>query len=424
MKWIVRPSKLSGSITVPPSKSHTIRAILISALAEGRSVIRNPLIKGDGNSAICGARSLGARVELQGDTLYVEGIGGDYSGGSQHFDMGNSGTGTTLFASVAALGSKMRRFDGDESLRSRPVKPLLEALCALGATCDCEGSNSDLPFTVRGPIRGGKVSVDGISSQFVSSLLLACPLVSEDTHITVNNLHEHPYVEMTLWWLEKQNIEIEYSQNLTSYNIAGGQAYKPFDIKIPCDFSSATFSAVAAAVTKGSVVLNGTDFTDPQGDKIVFDILSEMGASINKGESSVKVGCGSLKGAHIDLNTIPDSLPALSIAACLSEGETYLSNVAQARIKETDRIAVMNSELSKMGATVRELPDGLVIRKSDLRGTHVSGHHDHRVVMALALAGMVAQGETVIDNAEAAAVTYPTFVEDFKAIGADISVVE
>ncbi len=422
MKWIVRPSKLAGTVAVPPSKSHTIRAVLIAALANGKSVIKNPLIKGDGSSAIGAARALGAQVDLQGDTLYIDGIGGDYSKGQEFFDMGNSGTGTTLFASVAALGSKLRRFDGDQSLRSRPVKPLLEALEKLGAMCTIESKDSDLPFTVEGPIKGGKVSVDGISSQFVSSLLIACPMATADTHITVYNLHEQPYIEMTLWWLEKQNIEIEYSENFTSYNIAGRQSYKPIDMRVPGDFSTATFAAVAAAVTDGTIKLNGLDFSDPQGDKSVMKVLSDIGAKVDIQESSVTIQNGDLKGMNVDLNKMPDALPALCIAACVSRGETYLSNVEQARIKETDRIAVMHSELRKMGAAVRELPDGLVIEQSRLRGAEVCGHHDHRVVMALALAGMIAEGETVIDNAEAAAVTYPDFVKDFRSLGADITV--
>ncbi len=423
MKWIVRPSKLSGSIAIPPSKSHTIRALLVSTLAQGVSVIKRPLLKGDGASALGAAKSLGAQIDVRDDELIVKGVGGSFIEGADSIDMGNSGTGLNLFSSAAALGNRKRRFDGDKSLRTRPVKPLLSALSVLGATVSYESTSQDLPFTIQGPIRGGKVSVDGISSQFVSSLLFACPLAQGDTHINVFNIHEQPYIEITLWWLAKQGIEIEYSRELTSYQITGGQSYSSFDMIVPADFSSATFSAVAASMADTQIELVGLDFSDPQGDKGIFPVLQSMGAQICHEEASVRVSGGELSGQIIDLNSMPDALPALSIAAAVASGETVFTNVAQARIKETDRIKVMAQELGKMGIEVEELPDGMVVKGGKLKGAHVDGHDDHRVVMALALAGMNAQGETVIDTAEAAEVTYPTFVEDFRRLGADIEVI-
>jgi len=423
MKWIVHPSVLSGAITIPPSKSHTIRALLVAALAAGDSVIRCPLLKGDGASAMRAAASLGATVEADGEDVYVTGIGGDMSLGADMIDMGNSGTGLNLFASAAALGGRARRFDGDASLRGRPVKPLMEALEQLGVKVTMEGSGQDLPFSVQGPLKGGRAVVNGISSQFVSSLLFACPLAPEDSHITVQDLHEQPYVEITLWWLAKQGIEIEYSKELTTYVIRGAQSYKPFDMAIPADFSSAAFPAVAAAINGSAIELCGLDFSDPQGDKEVFRHLETMGAKVKRGDSSVTVYGGSLKGAILDLNAMPDALPALAVAAAAAHGETVFSNVEQARIKETDRISVMASELGKMGIDVKELPDGMVVRGGSLKGANVNSHYDHRVAMALALAGMNANGETVIEGAEAAEITYPSFVEDFLNLGADIVVV-
>ncbi|MDR2577598.1 MAG: 3-phosphoshikimate 1-carboxyvinyltransferase [Chitinispirillales bacterium] len=422
MKWIIRPSALAGSIAIPPSKSHTIRALLVGTLASGESVARRALLEGDGASALRVAASLGACVEVRNGDVYINGIGGDFSLGTDHIDMGNSGTGLNLFCSAAALGVRSRRFDGDASLRARPVKPLLNALEQLGASVTFENANQDVPFTIRGPLRGGRVSVDGISSQFVSSLLFACPLIPEDTHITVHDLHEQPYVEITLWWLMNQGIDVEYSKELTIYKIRGSQSYKPFDMTIPADFSSAAFPAVAAAIGGVDIELRGLDFSDPQGDKAIFGHLETMGAKVVRSGASVTVSGGNLKGAIIDLNATPDALPALSIAAAAAEGETVFTNVEQARIKETDRIAVMAAELGKMGIEVREFPDGMVVRGGKLRGARVNGHHDHRVVMALAVAGMNAEGETEIETAESAAITYPTFVEDFLRIGADISI--
>jgi 3-phosphoshikimate 1-carboxyvinyltransferase len=425
MKWIVKPSKLSGTIAIPPSKSHTIRALLIATLADGVSIIRKPLLRGDGASAVGAAKSLGAEIDYNGDILKVKGIGSDFNKGEEFFDMGNSGTGTNLFASAAALGSKKRIFDGDSSLRTRPFRPVLEALKGLGVSFSMGHESRDLPFTIQGPIIGGKTRVDGISSQFVSSLLLTCPLVKgADSEIEVYNLHEHPYVELTLWWMKKQNIQFDYSRDLLHYKIPGNQGYTAFDMEVPGDFSSATFAAVGAALSTGSIQLTGIDFTDPQGDKGVFDLIAQTGVSVKKDASSATVqGNSSLRGITMDLNAMPDALPAMSVLACNATSTTSIVNVAQARIKETDRIKVMHEELSKMGAIITERPDGLVIEPCKLHGAVVNGHDDHRVVMSLAIAGMIASGETIIETAEAAEVTYPTFVEDFRKIGADIEVV-
>jgi 3-phosphoshikimate 1-carboxyvinyltransferase len=426
MKWIVKPSRLRGSIAIPPSKSHTIRALLLATLADGVSTIRKPLVQGDGASAIRAAKAMGASVSSRGKGLVITGIGTRYDNGADFFDMGNSGTSTNLFLSVAALGTRKRRFDGDASLRSRPFRHLLSALKQLGASYALESTNPsrDLPFTIQGPLRGGTTSVNGVSSQYVSSLLFSCPLLKIDTEIVVENVHERPYIELTLWWLEKQGIVISHDDDFTRFEIKGGQRYKPFDLAIPADFSGATFAACAAAMGNTELTLNGLDFSDPQGDKRVFDVLQGMGATVSHGvEGATVQGPGILRAATIDLNTMPDALPAMAVAASLADGVTRIVNVAHARIKETDRIRVMAQELAKMGVDITERDDGLTICGGRLRGAHVNGHDDHRVVMALALAGMNAEGETVIDTAEAAEVTYPTFADDFRNLGANIEAV-
>lgn len=422
MKWRVLPSKLSGSITIPPSKSHTIRALLIATLAEGVSHIYRPLLSGDGASALKAARTLGALTDYSNDILSITGIGDNIDGGGDIFDLGNSGTGTNLFTSAAALGTRTRKFDGDSSLRSRPFHPLLEALVPLGATYKHEREKGDLPYTINGPLTGGKTTVNGVSSQFLSSLLFACPLIKNgNSEITVDNLQERPYIALSLWWLEKQGITVEYDDNYSHFIIPGNQRYTAFDMTVPSDFSSATFAAVAAAICGGPITLKGLDFTDPQGDKEIFAILEECGVTINYSSETVTVTAMKESSNHtIDLNRMPDALPAVAVLACVLEGETRIVNVAHARIKETDRIVVMCEELTKMGAHITETPDGLIVKKSSLTGTIVNGHDDHRVVMALALAGCIAQGETLITTAEAAEVTYPTYIEDFSAIGAHI----
>jgi len=294
---------------------------------------------------------------------------------------------------------------------------LLSALEKLGAVVKSTGGKC--PLTIRGPIKGGKTTVDGISSQFVTSLLFACPLAKEDTEITVENLHERPYVEITLDWLKKLDTKFEQKE-LDWFRIPGGQKYKAFEREIPADFSSATFAACAAAITGSEILIKGLDFADHQGDKEVFTYLKNMGATVAHTSEGVIVKGGELKGIDINMNSTPDALPVLAVVGCFAKGTTRLLNVAQARLKECDRIAAMATELTRMGGKVEELKDGLVIHQSKLRGTEVHGYDDHRMVMALAVAGLAVDGKTVIDTAESIGVTYPSFVEDMKAIGANI----
>ncbi len=200
----------------------------------------------------------------------------------------------------------------------------------------------------------------------------------------------------------------------------GGQRYRAFDRPVPGDFSSATFFLVAAAITGSEITLVGLDRSDTQGDKVVLDYLAAMGAAIEWLPEGVRIRGGELRGGEFDLNATPDALPAMAVAACFAEGETRLVNVPQARIKETDRIAVMARELAKMGGRVVELPDGLVVQGGGLRGAVVDGHGDHRVVMALAVAGLAAPGRTEVTTAEAAAVTFPNFVDLMRSLEARI----
>ncbi len=420
MKWRVTKSELAGDISIPASKSHTIRALLIATLAEGVSKIQRPLTSGDGESALYAAECFGSKIERENDELTLTGVGRNVSPKSEIF-MGNSGTGTRLFATAGTLTDSEVTFDGDSSLRSRPMLPLLKAIEALGGSYSCPIKEGYLPFTLKGPINGGEITVDGTTSQYLSSLLLTAPLLKNDTSITVTNLNEQPYVEMTLWWLDKMGIKYEANFETGKFKVYGGQSYAPINEEITGDFSGATFSAVASAITGGTLTIHNIDFTDPQGDKGVFDIVESMGVTRTANEDgSVTLTGGAITSREIDLNAMPDSLPALAVLGTVAKGETHIVNVAQARIKETDRIAVMCAELKKMGADIEERPDGLVIRESKLTGAEVQGHDDHRIVMALALAGMIAEGETVIDTAESAGVTYPTFAEDFIALGANI----
>jgi 3-phosphoshikimate 1-carboxyvinyltransferase len=412
MEVSVSPGKLSGEVWIPASKSHTIRALLFAALAEGTSHIANPLDSSDAQAAVEACRQMGAKIDTTLKTWVVEGIGGHVEPADNVIDTGNSGTTLYLATSLAALADGWTFFTGDHQIRSRPATNLLEALKGLGAQTFSAKGNGCAPYAVRGPWKGGKISIECPTSQFLSSLLMAAPLAPSGviTEIEVPLLFEVPYAEMTLKWMEEQGITWE-QEEMDYFKIPGGQAYKAFSKPVPADFSSATFFLAAAAVCGTSITLRGLDMSDSQGDKAVVYMMEKMGCKIDIKDDAITIDGSNLVGCELDLNATPDALPALAVVGCFAQGETRLVNVPQARLKETDRISVMARELAKMGADIEELEDGLVIKKSQLWGTTVNGHHDHRVVMSLAIAGMGAEGQTTISTAEAVAITVPNFWE-------------
>jgi len=422
MKLIVHPSTLRGEVEIPGSKSHTIRAVVIASLAAGRSRIINPLDSADTRSTLDMSRAFGANVET-GEDWFISGTGGAPSVPEDVINVGNSGTSLRLGLGLAALCPGYTVFTGDHQTRRRPVQALIEAYRLLGAEGFTTRANGCAPAVIRGRMDGGRTEIKAVTSQFLSSLLISTPLAEKNSEIRVLQLNEVPYVEMTLSWLDSQRITYERKEWARFY-VKGGQHYSAFERRIPGDFSSATFFFCAAAVTRGELVLRGLDMGDVQGDKAVVEMLREMGVRIDIIPGGVRVRGGDLRGAEFDLNSTPDALPALAATACFASGETKLRNVPQARLKETDRIAVMVQELRKMGGSVEELPDGVVVRGKRPGGASVAGHHDHRVVMALAVAGLAADGETVIDSAEAMGVTFPTFMELMRRCGARMELVE
>jgi len=408
---------------IPGSKSHTIRALFIASLAGGQSVIVNPLISKDAISAIKVCQSFGIRFENGGDRFIVHGFDGTPCVPEDVVDVGNSGTSLRIAMMTAGLIDGCTVFTGDYQIRKRPLGGLIHAMNELGGEVFSTRGNDMAPVVVKGRLRGGKAKLDAVTSQYLSSILINAPLLDDDTHIEVTRLNEIPYVEMTMWWLDNQGIYYENDQFKNIY-IRGGQKYKPFNISIPGDFSSATFFMVLAAVSGGEFILKNLDRNDSQGDKKVLDYLQEMGAVVNYTEEGIVIKGNGLRGIEIDMNSTPDALPAMAVAGCFAEGETRLVNVPQARLKETDRIRVMCTELGKMGADIEELPDGLVIRNSRLKGCGVSGYDDHRIVMALAIAGLNSDGETIIDTAEAVNVTFPAFPQLIRECGGNIELIQ
>lgn len=425
MKLLSKKSTLIGEVSIPGSKSHTIRAVAVASLADGKSCIRRPLLSSDTLSAVECYRSLGAEIDASDPEKWlITGTSGRISNNNQTIDVGNSGTTLRLALGSAALGSPggAVTFTGDKQIRTRLLGALAESLNDLGAKVTSLKNNGCAPVIVTGQLKGGRTSIECFTSQYLSSLLMACPLAQGDTEIDVTLLNEPDYVRITLDWLDKQNIRYQNNDFKTFY-ISGRQRYTAFDEAVCADFSSATFFLCAAALCGRNVLVRGLDFSDSQPDKAVADYLKAMGADLTQEPEGIRIRAAALKGVEIDMNRTPDALPAMAVTAVFAEGVTRLVNVPQARKKETDRIACMAAELKKLGADIEELPDGLVIRGGKtLSPAPVTGHDDHRIVMAMAVAGMAMSEPLEINTAEAMNVTFPEFVTLMKKLGADLNI--
>lgn len=420
---VTRSSKISGTVCIPGSKSHTIRALFFASLSSGISKVTKPLISDDALSAVRVCKALGADIKSIENGYEIKGFGNSPITPEDVIDVGNSGTSLRFATMAAGLVNGTTVFTGDHQIRRRPMGSLIDAINNLGGYAASTRENGCAPLIVKGVVKGGFTTLDSVTSQYLSSILITAPLLEKDTTIELTRLNEIPYVLMTTWWLDKLGIKYE-NRDLKTFWVKGNQSYPAFNDSINGDFSSATFFAVLAAISGNEFVLENLDMTDPQGDKEVFSILENMGSKVIYEKDKIIIKGNGLKGIDIDMNSIPDALPAMAVAGCFADGETRLLNVPQARLKETDRINVICTELRKMGADIEELPDGLVIRSSKLTGCQVNGHHDHRIVMALAVAGLFSDGVTTIDTAEAMNVTFPEFKDFISNCGGNIELYE
>jgi 3-phosphoshikimate 1-carboxyvinyltransferase len=415
----VKRSLLSGEVYAPPSKSYTHRAILITSLGPC-GIIKRPLISADTRATISASQAFGAEIEFDQE-IKIKGVFDRPQTPEDVINVQNSGT-TLRFCSAVAALTNGAVLTGDASIRTRPNGPLLSSLSDLGAQAFSIRDNGKAPLVVRGKMRGGTARLNGgVSSQFLSALLIAAPLAEEDTRIVIEGeLKSRPYAEITLDMLADAGIKIETERQ--EFLVAGGQSFGLQGYTIPGDFSSASYPMAAAAVTGSEVTVKGV-LPSRQGDSAIIDILKRMGADVswNRESGDLKVKGGDLQGVDVDAGKTPDLVPTIAVLGSLAQGKTTVFNAEHVRHKETDRLHAMAVELSKMGADIRERPDGLEITGGSLHGARVHGYHDHRIVMALAVAGMVA-GDTEIDTAESVDVSYPGFFPQMKGLGADVQV--
>ena len=422
-RYIVKKSVLKGEIAVPPSKSHTLRSILFGALADGTTVIHNYLPAPDTLAMIEACRMFGAVIEVSAESICIQGVKGKILLAKDVIHAGNSGIILRFCTAIGGLASHPIVVTGDESIRyHRPMQTLLSGLSQLGCRVRSMRGDGFAPVIIEGPIKSGKIKIDGEDSQPVSALLIASAFATGPIEINVQNPGEKPWVALTLDWFDRLGIPYE-NQGFTYYKIPGNCKYGGFEYSVPGDLSSAAFPAAAALVTQSELIVKNIDMNDSQGDKELLLVFKKMGAIIEIDEENkslhVKKG-GLLQGVKLDINSFIDALPILSVIACFAEGETHIYNATVAKQKECNRIACIATELRKMGADIDETEDGLIIRKSFLKGANVLSYNDHRIAMSLAVAGLGAIGETGIDPVESISKTFPTFLQDFHLLGANI----
>ena len=418
----VQPSTLSGEVYAPPSKSYTHRAILITALGPGGTVKR-PLISADTRATISASEAFGAEVAM-GDELKIKGVSSDLKTPEDVINVFNSGTTLRLFSAIASL-TDGAVLTGDASIRSRPNGPLIKALNQLGARVISIRKNDRAPLVIEGKMKGGVASLEGgVSSQFLSAILVAAPLAEGDTSVEIQGeLKSRPYAEITIDMMKEAGVKVKAGKN--SFEVQGGQEYNLKGYTVPGDFSSASYPLAAAAVTESEVTVKGI-LPSIQGDSAIIDILRKMGAEVSwdKERGILRARGHELRGIDIDASLTPDLVPTIAVLGALAKGRTVVFNAEHVRHKETDRLKAMASELSKMGADIKERPDGLVIEGGKLHGAEVTGYDDHRLVMALTVAGMAAEGTTRIDTAETVDVSYPGFFQAMKSLGARVAALE
>lgn len=407
---------------VPGSKSVTHRAFLLAAQSPTPCTVVRPLLGADTQATLACLAALGSRFQIE--TQAVRFLPSDLRPPAAPLDCRNSGTTLRLVTGLAARLPAPVTLTGDDSLQGRPNGLFLAALRALGAKVPEAADRA--PYQVQGPIQAGTVQFPArVSSQYVSSLLLSLPMLpgTSTLHLTPP-VASRPYLDVTLDVATRFGIQIDAAPDRSAFTVPGGQAPRADGFEVEGDWSTAAFPLVAGAVTGGRVIVSGVRRGSPQGDEAIVDHLRSFGCTVHQDDEAVTVDGGTLQSpGTVDVADTPDLFPILAVLAACSAGTTTFTGGAALRHKESDRIAAMAEGLSALGVAVAEAPDGLTVDGGSLRGAFVGSHHDHRVHMALAVAGLAAAGETVVDDPGCVAVSYPGFHDDLARLSGAVTVV-
>lgn len=412
----VKFNKLNGIYNPPPSKSHSFRALILLLHSKGKSIIKNLLQSDDVMNFI------GLIKQMNG---VVQNDGNDFNFNIKNikfidkYDFKNSGTALRFFTTYLAINNQKAILTGDEQLQTREIKPLTNALTQLGGEFSFL-TNKEIPFEIIKGISQNKCSVYAKDSQFLSSLLLNLPFYNQNTEIDVKLLNEIPYVEMSLYWLKKYNIKVNYN-DLNYFNITGNQRIDDFEAVIPADYSSASFVILASIINNSEIFIKNLDLNDPQGDKFILTFVESIGCEIKFENDGFFIKGEVKNGGSFDLNATPDLLPVLSIFASIYPFEFKFFNCLSARFKETDRIKVAYDLLKSINTNVVELNDGLIINGGNIpNNIEVFAKNDHRFIMGSSLYGLRKNSTVKINDIKNYKSSYPDYFEHLKKLGAII----
>ena len=406
----IRPlAILDGEISIPGSKSYTARALVIGALASGKTLLRNPLRSEDTDYMIEGLKALGVTIEEGRETISIVGTGGNLNPSSEKLFLGGAGTAVRFLTTVAGLTRKPLVIDGNERMRERPIQDLLEGLEPLGIRARSISGDGCPPIAVAdGQLEGGRTVLrGGKSSQFLSSILLCAPYAKRAVMIEItDDLVSRSYVDLTLEIMRDFGARVTH-QGYRTFRVTPAP-YVGREYVIEGDLSSASYFFAAAAITGGRVRVKGVNPRSKQGDGGFLDVLESMGCRVYRGDNYVEVAGVSLKGIDIDMRAMPDTVQTLAVVAAFARGTTRIFQVEHLQYKETDRITALKRELAKMGIKTAREKETLIIEGGEPRGTEVDTYGDHRMAMAFAIAGLRTDG-MVIRNPNCVNKSLPTF---------------
>ncbi|MXN87973.1 3-phosphoshikimate 1-carboxyvinyltransferase [Pasteurella canis] len=417
---------IEGEVTLPGSKSLSNRALLLAALAQGKTTLTNLLDSDDVRHMLNALKQLGVNYQLSEDKSIceVDGLGGPFKwqNGLALF-LGNAGTAMRPLAAALCLSSPESEgkneiiLTGEPRMKERPIKHLVDALIQAGADIQYLEQEGYPPITIRNTgLNGGTIKIEGsISSQFLTALLMVSPMAKADTEIEViGELVSKPYIDITLHMMQTFGVEVK-NQNYQRFFIKGNQQYRsPITFLVEGDASSASYFLAAAAI-KGKVKVRGVGKNSIQGDRLFANALEQMGANVTWGDDFIQVEKGELKGIDMDMNHIPDAAMTIATTALFAKGETILRNIYNWRVKETDRLAAMATELRKIGADVEEGEDFLRIQPLELtkfQHAQIETYNDHRIAMCFSLIALSNSPVTILDP-NCTAKTFPTFFTEF-----------
>jgi len=420
MNCKIEKSELSGKISCPSNKSYTHRAIFLAALSDGKSIVKKILRSNDTIATINACRGFGVEVEELENNVTIKNTIGETVQNSI-INAENSGTTIRIAIAIAALSGGNTTLTGDDSLRKRPMQPILDALETMEV--ETESDDGKPPIRINGKIKGNEINISGnISSQFISALLIIAPRLPNGLIISVKGeLVSKPYVDLTIAIMKKFGVEVKIEEEYKRY-VVSHQIYKSTTFSIPSDFSNLAL-LLAANVLLGDGLNIEISLDDmPQGDEAIVDILERLGVNVTLEDDIITTKSPvSLNGGKFDLSNTPDLLPAIAILALKSEKPIEIFNVKHARYKETDRIAIMSRELKKIGLDVEERDDGMILKKSsEFHPAELNSENDHRLFMAFSIVGMFV-GECTVSDPDAVKISYPEFISDLVNAGAKIN---